>query len=461
LGAELAMLRRARAAGRHVSTRYKNEWTALRNGDATAPALRAFAHTAATSLGPLTTSTWDQGTPYNLYCPAAAQGPAGHAWAGCVACAMAQILYFHQYPPAIRYTYTYTDIYGACYGIHSILDIGMDEYIWANMPDTLTASSPAAQIQAVAKLMYHCGVTVDMNYEWFASGSLLDPVPRAFRKYFGYTCSDAIPKSRAYSDEAWYALLAGEILSNRPVFYVMRDKFSGHAVVCDGVRNGRELHVNMGWSGANDAWYDLDNIFGFDRQHQCVVGIAPSNWGGVVNMGTGVFTISTLTAVVSWEPRETRATTFAPGVGDIVIIGSTPTSLTNLSFLRDVNPTPWTLCIGSGSPVKLFTQNNFLKMDKKQTKATFGFVSKYWKLQWAFTIWLDDGLLHIKGVGKNIERLNNDGFKLPPQATPSWASTLLPFALNITGGGISLHAVSNPRINFKTIEGKKTLISIK
>jgi hypothetical protein len=84
---------------------------------------------------------------------------------------MAQILRYHSYPPSILADHTYTDNDGTCTGRHSISDAGMQPYDWANMPAQITASSSQTQINAVARLIHHCGVSVESDYEADGTGA--------------------------------------------------------------------------------------------------------------------------------------------------------------------------------------------------------------------------------------------------------------------------------------------------
>lgn len=261
LAQELKYLDKIQQAGQPVRPEYANRWQALLaptgpNDDA----LQCFA-AATTQWGPLLTTTWNQGDPYNYYAPTAAGGPGGRAYAGCVACAMAQILRYHQAPVAIATNYTYTDVNSPCTGSHSASDAGLGAYNWANMPSSISSGSSTAQKQAIGQLMYHCGVTVNMDYESYSSGASSLRVVNAFRTFFGYNC-DSYRNRADYTDAEWYDRMQADIAANLPVFYSMSAPNAGHAIVCDGCRNGNELHLNFGWSGSADAWYDMNAVNG-------------------------------------------------------------------------------------------------------------------------------------------------------------------------------------------------------
>ena len=108
----------------------------------------------------LVQTKWDQGSPYNLYCPQNASGPGGRCYAGCVATAMSQMMKYWNHPTKGQGSHSYN-----CYPYgQQTANFGNETYDWDNMPVSITNNSPQEQIEAVAKLMYHCGVSVDMMY---------------------------------------------------------------------------------------------------------------------------------------------------------------------------------------------------------------------------------------------------------------------------------------------------------
>jgi hypothetical protein len=227
----------------------------------------------------LLTTSWNQNSPYNYYCPAASGGPDGRAYAGCGATAMAQILRYHYWPAAVIADHTYTDSSGSCTGTYSISDVGVGNYDWANMPASISSSSPTAQKQAVGQLIYHCAVALESDFEADGTGSSTSTIAGTFRNYFDYTCDNYVSKS-SYTESAWYNKIVTDIDSSKPVFYTMwqSDGSAGHAVVCDGYRNGSEMHLNLGWSGYGTAWYSLSSVSagGYTwTTHGAVFNIAP------------------------------------------------------------------------------------------------------------------------------------------------------------------------------------------
>ena len=310
---ELAAARRAKRAAdgsRHLT------WQALTQpeelgGDALWTAAAAEAKSAGSVL---LTSTWDQGSPYNAYSPVASGGSGGRAVTGCAPIALAQILRYHRFPESPVQDYSYTDSYGPCTGTHSLSDVGgLAPYDWDNMPDAITASSPLAQRQAVGRLIYHCGVAQDADYEATGTSVYSQLVTtRALREVFGYTCED-YQSMTAFTTEAWMAKIQQDIDANRPVYYTMVSALGGHALVCDGYRNGSEIHLNFGFAGLGDAWYNVESVsfYGYLWSwHEGVFGIASrsasaTNTLTVVNgEGSGTYLAGTAVQVTAAPPPD-------------------------------------------------------------------------------------------------------------------------------------------------------------
>ena len=110
-------------------------------------------------VSPLLTTIWDQGKYFNDMCPTTSTGGSGgHVWAGCVATAMAQVMKYHNHPAEGLGGYSYVPGKHPEYGKQSAI-FNNSTYNWASMPDTVSSSN-----NEIAKLLYHCGVSVAMNY---------------------------------------------------------------------------------------------------------------------------------------------------------------------------------------------------------------------------------------------------------------------------------------------------------
>lgn len=198
-------------------------------------------------VGPLVQQRWDQGSPFNMYAP-------GGCPTGCVATAMAQLMKYWEWPVQGTGEHSYI-AYG--YG-EQYANFGATTYEWDNMIDYYNngAGTPE-QKQAVATLMYHCGVAVNMMYEPDGSGAYSTDVPDAINSYFSYSeHATHIGRSGTYND--WIALLKTNIDQHIPLYYSGQSPDGGHAFICDGYDADDFFHFNWGWGGASNAFILID-----------------------------------------------------------------------------------------------------------------------------------------------------------------------------------------------------------
>ena len=124
-------------------------------------------------------TTWDQGAPYNNLCPLALNGNGQyeHCVTGCVATAMAQVIKFWNHPAVgLSWNSYYPNngnptYYGTVLGLQEVY-FSNTHYDWNHMPNAPTTSSPDIEKNAVATLMYHCGVAVNMMYDISSVGGI-------------------------------------------------------------------------------------------------------------------------------------------------------------------------------------------------------------------------------------------------------------------------------------------------
>ena len=213
----------------------------------------------------LMASTWNQDDLYNDYCPTDASGPNGHTYAGCVATAMAQVIRYWQYPSHGSGSHSYSANnaqYDPDYGNYGTLTVnfGNATYDYTLMPDYLSYYySTDAQINEVAKLIYHCGVSVEMSYGPGGSGAYTGDCPYALQHYFNYPpCSYA--SKYYYTNAEWIALLKNDLDQFRPMIYSGSGNYGGHAFVCDGYDNQNYFHFNWGWSGSYNGYFLVTNL---------------------------------------------------------------------------------------------------------------------------------------------------------------------------------------------------------
>jgi hypothetical protein len=229
------------------------------------------------SVSPLLTSLWGQGTPYNSLCPTRANssGAQEHCPVGCVACALGQILNYHKYPEIGNGSKSYKFI------VEASADFGNTHYDWANMRDTYVFNYTSDEVSAVATLLYHCGVAVGMMYALTGSSAFTySNIPKCLETFFRYDPADMKYLSRSnYTKEEWMNLIFNELSNGRPIFYAGNSTTQGsHAWVLDGYNEKGEVHINWGWKGLDNDYYDIDlnNVSDdFNNMQSMVIGIKP------------------------------------------------------------------------------------------------------------------------------------------------------------------------------------------
>jgi len=235
------------------------------------------------AIAPLVRTTWDQEDPYFLLCPMINDE---HTVTGCVATAMAQIMNYHRHP--VQGTGQ-----SAAY-ITETLRINIPSvnfavnYDWFNMLDSYPKNGYNQQeATAVATLMYHCGVSIRMDYGLSSSrGSSASSqnIPGALSNYFGYDKSCSYVSRSSYDNSAWDSLIKAQLDNGLPVLYRgQQGNEAGHAFVCDGYRDDGKFHFNWGWGGIGDntdGWFVttvLNTNFGnFNNSQGMVINIRPA-----------------------------------------------------------------------------------------------------------------------------------------------------------------------------------------
>lgn len=217
------------------------------------------------AVDPLLTTKWDQGYPWNTFCPEDPAGPGGHVYAGCVAVAMAQLMKYYNYPEHGYGSHSYNH---PTYGELSA-DFGNTYYDWGGMAD-LDATDPARL------LLFHSGVSVNMNYGPNGSGASSFDALNSFIQYFAYNPQLTFAVKQFYTDNAWIELLKSQLDNNYPLVYRGEGASGiGHAFICDGYDQNDLFHFNWGWSGYGDGYYHVNSLNpgGYDFSINQAIGI--------------------------------------------------------------------------------------------------------------------------------------------------------------------------------------------
>ena len=215
------------------------------------------------TVGPLMTTKWGQEYPYNAKVRYLIGDKTYQFMTGCVATAMAQVMYYHRFPRrghgSIRYVlYNYQT-----WMSHAFKEV----YDWSAMADEYSYQSAGGlddAAKAVSVLMHDCGMAVKMNYDIALSLANTDDIAPALTEFFSYDESGTRQVRRAdYSHEEWMQLIYDELSAGRPVIYsgINRsnpDKTYGHTFVVHGCDADGLVCVNWGWRGQHDGFFDID-----------------------------------------------------------------------------------------------------------------------------------------------------------------------------------------------------------
>ena len=257
-------------------------WSSLINGTVTESALKGVQ-----GVNPLVQTQWDQSPVYNDLCPYDNQF-ADRTVTGCVATAMAQVMKFYNYPPTGIGFHSYNH---QKYGTLSA-NFASTQYNWSAMPNSVTTANPA-----VATLMYHCGVGVNMQYNVGSQGGSgayvissgspwTNCAEYAMKTYFGYAASMQGLQRTNFTEAQWIALLKTELNAGRPMVYAGDGTGGGHCFVCDGYNDSDYFHFNWGWSGNSDGYFLINALNpgatgtgggtgGFNSGQEAITGIRP------------------------------------------------------------------------------------------------------------------------------------------------------------------------------------------
>lgn len=203
---------------------------------------------------PLVTTKWNQDAPFNNFAPEYTDdnNNTQRCATGCAATAMAQIMKFHNWPEQGVGHYSYEH---QSFGTISS-NFSEHVYDWTNMIDRYNNGEYSSeQADAVALLMKDCGVSLNMNYGPVSGASIYSYYP-AFKNYFRYS-SRTVNRSGCETAE-FTKIITDELQEGRPIIYCGTGEDGGHAFVVDGYDTNYFLHVNWGWGGYSDGYFDMN-----------------------------------------------------------------------------------------------------------------------------------------------------------------------------------------------------------
>ena len=242
-------------------------------GTTTQPVQRAKTRGADSweAVDPLIKTKWDQYYPYNMMCPdlngkdwrdkgfdtehLLYDNYKYHCVTGCVATAMAQIMYYHKHPskcPALDEYTTGTKGW-------TMKALPEADFEWAKMKETYVGNETDESADAVAVLMRYCGQAIEMDYNMYANGGSAGSVSaEVLADVFGYSKNIRGLWRDSYSTSRWEEIIYTELAAGRPVLYSGRtDKGGGHEFIIDGYDGIGLFHINWGWGGSSADYFVL------------------------------------------------------------------------------------------------------------------------------------------------------------------------------------------------------------
>ena len=228
------------------------------------------------SIAPLIKTKWDQGAPYNNLCPLMV---GGRCQTGCAATALAQVMYYHQWPQDVTAGIP-------AYDEHLLNKLHRDslppvQFEWSKMSLEKTDVD-----NSIATLMEYCGYAVKMSYGVNVSLATSSYIPSALSECFGYDKGIRCVYRNVYTISGWDNLIYNELAGGRPVIYGGQAyNCGGHGFVCDGYDGNGLYHINWGWSGLYDGYFKLSVLQPFSSEDYTGVNHDGYNYGQIAVIG--------------------------------------------------------------------------------------------------------------------------------------------------------------------------------
>ena len=233
------------AAKAMTDARAEREWNYYRNYEPT----RWDTTYMIKEASPLLTSMWNQTAYYNNHCPAhegaiqnqyETSGCDNHVPAGCVAADMSVLMYYYRWPEYGVGGISYRPVHYEFNADNEPIDTieyprqtqsfaGLHDYNL--MPDAIDTYTGE-----IAKLMWHAGLSVEMDYGPEGSGAQSANAMQAMKDNWRYNRAAQMINKTDYSNAKWQDSIMNQIDLRQPVYYSANDGDGGHAFMLDGYR---------------------------------------------------------------------------------------------------------------------------------------------------------------------------------------------------------------------------------
>lgn len=199
----------------------------------------------------LKTAPWGQEYPFNYNCPIieGIQSPTG-----CVPTAIGILMKYYNWPlqgKNSRLYFDYEDLQTKNFDFSNFnpkWDLLKDNYEGVELSEE--------ELDAIGSLMREIGYGVSTSYGLYESGTIGDGLNIHMRRYFNFGHEIAQSYKENLSEKEWNDKIKAEIDENRPLIYLANDVSSAHCFIIDGYNEEGLLHVNWGWDGYFNGFYD-------------------------------------------------------------------------------------------------------------------------------------------------------------------------------------------------------------
>lgn len=212
--------------------------------------------TAGTRIEPMLKTSWNQSAPYNNYCP---EVNGQKTPTGCTATAMAQIMKFHEWPAKATRNVTWTS---NITGKTETVELTSHSYRWSDMLEHYRNGYTPEQADAVAQLMIDVGKAIQSSYSPSGTGSSDIFASHALVNVFDYSPETRVIRRSEYTYEEYVSIIRENLEARQPLLYTGHSQSyaSGHAFVCDGIDENNMLHIDWGWDGAYNGYFDMTSM---------------------------------------------------------------------------------------------------------------------------------------------------------------------------------------------------------
>ena len=210
-------------------------------------------NTKGTAITPMLKTSWNQSAPYNNMCP---EVNGQKTPTGCTATAMAQIMKFHEWPKKPSKNFTW---YNNITGKDEYVNTSSHTYSWDKMLPHYRNGYTQEEADAVALLMIDVGKAISSNYALAGTGSSDIYASYALVNIFNYTPEIQVVKRSEYTEEEYISIIRENLEARQPLLYTGHSQSysSGHAFVCDGIDENNLLHIDWGWDGSYNGYFDM------------------------------------------------------------------------------------------------------------------------------------------------------------------------------------------------------------